>query len=432
MSSTFVQKTGKRKEKFVSSTDRKSMLPFFSCRDYVTPLSFWAKMWYSLSAGKPDYPKGKKYMKRLFVWMLVLCLMLTACGGNAEEETNTVQTQETIEYTIATPAVTEGFVIPTEEATEATEPPVEENPNTINPLTGEVLAEPSNARPFAIMLNNHKAALPHHGVSQADIVYETLVEGGMTRYMALFTDPASVSDIGSVRSCRPPYVGFVQAYDAIYSSASGDQSVLNMITSQGVDYINALVYEGSYFYRNQNRLNRGIAWEHTLFVTGEDFYQLAVDREMRTTRKEGQTYGLNFDDAVVYEGDSANTVKIYFQPGGKTTTCTYDAEKGGYTLFQNGLDYVDGNTDELVAFRNVLVLEAESYVMSNGVHVYMENVGEGPGYYARDGVIIPITWSRAGEDEPYSYKTADGQELVMGVGTSYIAVISDGSPVEFE
>ena len=368
-------------------------------------------------------------MKRLFVWMLVLSLALCGCGGSTEE---TTEATETTEIVMDTPAVTEGYVAPTEEATEATEPPPQAQAEKINPLTGEKLDQESNARPFAIMLNNHKAALPHHGVSQADVVYETLVEGGMTRYMALFMDPASVSDIGSVRSCRPPFVGFVQAYDAIYSSASGDQAVLNMITGQGVDYINGLVYEGSYFYRNQNRLSRGVAWEHTLFVKGEDFFRLAKDREMRTTRKEGQTYGFEFDESVAYNGESAETVKIHFQKSGKTTTCTYDAEKGGYTLYQNGLDYVDGNTDEKVVFRNVLVLEAESYIMENGVHVYMENVGEGPGYYVRDGKIVPITWSRAGEDEPYSYKTADGQTLKLGVGKTYIAVITDGAPVEAE
>ena len=372
-------------------------------------------------------------MKRLFVWMLVVCLMLTACGSGTEETTEAAQTEAAAEETAqVTEEVPETTEFPTEVATEPTEPPVEEIPGTVNPLTGETLAEPSNARPFAIMLNNHKAALPHHGVSQADIVYETLVEGGMTRYMALFTDPANAGPIGSVRSARPPYVGFCQAYDALYSSASGMDNVLGMVTGGGVDYLNALVYEGSYFYRNQSRLNQGIAWEHTLFIDGEDFYQLAVDKGMRTTRKEGQTYGFTFDDAVAYEGAAANTAKIYFQKNGKTTTCTYDAEKGGYTLYQNGLDYVDGNTGEKVVFRNVLVLEAESYVMSNGIHVYMETVGEGPGYYLRDGVMVPITWSRATEADPYAYKTADGQELVMGVGTSYIAVISDGSPVEFE
>lgn len=366
-------------------------------------------------------------MKRLFALLLALCLLLCACGGSAEETTEET-TVETTEETTEPPTTT----FPTEEATEATEPPAEAAPDTINPLTGETLEEASNARPFAIMLNNSKSALPHHGVSAADVIYETLVEGGMTRYMALFLDPTEAEAIGSVRSCRPPFVGFVQAYDAIYSSASGDSSVLSVITAQGVDYLNALVYEGSYFYRNQSRLNSGTAWEHTLFVTGEDFYQLAVDREMRTTRKDGQTYGMTFDDSAVYDGEDATTVKIYFQNGGKSTTCNYDEEKSVYTLYQQGLDYVDGNTGELVELRNVLILEAESHIMENGVHVYMETVGEGPGYCLRDGKIIPITWSRSGEDEPYQYTTADGEPLTLGVGSTYIAVITDGAPVEYE
>lgn len=362
-------------------------------------------------------------MKRLFALLLALCLLLCACGSSAG-----APAIETTEETTEPPTTT----FPTEEATEATEPPVAEEPDTVNPLTGETLAEASNARPFAIMLNNSKSALPHYGVSAADVVYETLVEGGLTRYMALFLDPTEAEAIGSVRSCRPPFVGFVQAYDAIYSSASGDGSVLSTITSQGVDYLNALVYEGSYFYRNQSRLNSGIAWEHTLFVKGQDLYQLAVDKQMRTTRKDGQTYGLHFDDSAAYDAETANTVKIYFQKGGKTTTCHYDSEKNAYTLYQQGMDYVDGNTGELVEFRNVLVLEAESHIMENNVHVYMETVGDGAGYCLRDGKIIPITWSRSGEDEPYVYTTADGQELSLGVGTTYIAVITDGSTVEYE
>jgi len=265
-------------------------------------------------------------MKRLYVWMLVLCLLLSACGGGEEETTETtVPTEATVQYTEAVPETTQ---FPTEVPTEPTEPPVQEDPDTINPLTGETLDQADNTRPFAIMMNNHAQALPHHGVSHADVVYETLVEGGMTRFMALFTDPAGAGPIGSVRSARPPYVGFCQAYDALYCSASGMDSVLGMVTSGGVDYINALIYEGSYFYRNQSRLNRGVAWEHTLFIDGEDFLQLALDRQMRTTRKEGQGYGFVFDDTVNYQGEAANTAKIYFQKGGKTTTCTYDGVLG--------------------------------------------------------------------------------------------------------
>lgn len=370
-------------------------------------------------------------MKKSIAWLLLAGLLLAGCGaGEAEESSTPPSTMETVQYT--QPETQPETEYPTEEATEPTEPPVAQAPEKINPLTGETLREESNARPFAIMLNNHKAALPHCGVSQADVLYETLVEGGMTRYMALFLNPAKVADIGSVRSCRPPFIGFAKAYDAIYCSASGAQEILNMVTSQGVDYINALYYDGSYFYRNQSRLNQGVAFEHTLFTTGEDFYQLAVDRQMRTTRKEGQTYGFRFDDSVVYAGTDATKAVISFESGGKTTTCTYDADKGGYTLYQNGLNYTDGNTGEVVVLRNILVLEADHYTMANGVHVYVETVGEGPGYYLRDGVAVPITWSRADDDSPYCYRTVDGQELVMGVGSTYVAVIADGAPVEFQ
>lgn len=374
-------------------------------------------------------------MKRLFVWMLAMCLLLSACGGAGEttEATEEMTTEATVQYTeAATEAVPETTEFPTEVATEPTEPPVEELPDTVNPLTGETLEQASNARPMAIMINNSSSALPHHGISAADLLFETLVEGGMTRCMAMFTDPASAGPIGSVRSVRPPFVGFCQAYDALFSSASGADNVLGMVTSGGVDYLNALVYEGSYFYRNQQRLNSGYAFEHTLFIDGEDFYQLALDKEMRLTRKEGQTYGFRFDDAAAFEGEAANKIKIYFEKNGKTTTVNYDAEQGVYTLYQQGKDVIDGNTGELVPFRNILILQAEKSINPNGIHVHMETVGEGAGYCARDGKIIPITWSRATEADPYSYKTADGQDLVLGVGTSYIAVVSDGAPLEVE
>lgn len=362
-------------------------------------------------------------MKRFFALTLAACLILCGCGQQAPDETTTAATTETT----TAPAET------TQATTEATEPSTEPTmPEDVNPLTGEALDAPSNDRPYAIMINNHKAALPHCGISEADVLYELPVEGGMTRYMAIFLDPSQAKAIGSVRSARPPFVQLVQAYDAIYSSASGMDIVLNQISDSGVDYINALKYDGSYFYRDQARRNRGVSLEHTLFISGENLEALAQKNNLRTTRIEGQTYGFHFDEAAPFNGDTGETITISFQSDGKQTKCTYSEDKGGYTLYQQSRDYVDGNTGELVVFRNVLILEGECYPMNNGSHQYIENVGEGPGYYARDGKIIPITWSRESEDSPFVYKTADGTELNMGVGTTYCALIADGSPVEYK
>lgn len=371
-------------------------------------------------------------MKRLIALILALSLCLCACGGAPEETTETTEatettvTTETTEATEATEATTEA----TEESTEPTEETVD--PALLHPLTGETMAAASDSRPFAIMINNAKEALPHCGISQADLVYETCVEGGMTRFMAIFMDPGSVGAIGSIRSARPPYLGFVQAYDAVLSSASAASNVLNMIYSNGLDYINAVMYDGSYFYRDSGRLNAGYNLEHTMFVTGENLVKVAQSKGFRLTRQEGQSYGLLFDDEAIPAGQKATNVTVSFTSGGKTTTAIYDEANNCYNLNQYGIDYIDGNTNEKVEFSNVLVLEAARSVLSNGLHIQMETVGEGPGYLLRDGVAVPITWSRADSAAPYVYKTAEGADVYLATGSTYIAVIADGAPVEIQ
>lgn len=371
--------------------------------------------------------KERKNMKKLIALMLVLGIVLCGCSGGADETTET-----TTEPTETTAAPTETTAAPTEAPTEVptTEPagdPAVAVP--VNPLTGEELEEESNDRPYAIMINNAKVALPHQGVAEADILYETCVESGMTRFMAIYMDPSGVESIGSIRSARPPYIDIVQGYDAIYCSASAASNVLSMISSADVSYLNAVM--SSKFYRDQWRMDN-MGYEHSMMVDGDDLIAYAKEKGLRLTRNEDTTYGLNFDESVVYTGETANTVEISFQSGGKTTTCHYNEELGGYTLTQYGIDYTDGNTNELVSFRNVLILKCNRWVLSNGVHVQMDTVGEGEGYYVRDGQIIPIKWSRTDVDSPFVYTTADGAVLNFGVGTTYVAVIAEDAPVSYE
>ncbi len=358
-------------------------------------------------------------MKKYILSVLALCLVLSGCGKDAQE--TTAATQQTTKSTVAT---TEATTVPTTAATKPTEGLMD-----LNPLTGEKLDKPNDNRPYAIMLNNHHVALPHHGVGAADVVYETCVEGGMTRFMAIFSDPAKAGPIGSVRSARPPFLDIVQGYDAIYSSASADDSVLSVIESKGLDYLNGLT--SSYFYRDSWRADN-VGFEHSLFVKGEDLVNFAKDESVRQTHKENQQYGFIFDDQAAFDGKSAKKITISFQDGGKETLCNYDEKLKAYTLNEYDMDYVDGNTDELVPFRNILVLNANRWVLSNGIHVQMDTVGEGTGYYARDGKIVPIKWSRKDVDSPFAYTYEDGKPVNFGVGKTYVAVIQDGAPVEFE
>lgn len=358
-------------------------------------------------------------MKRIIAWMLVLVLMLAGCSGESAETTEPTGT--TAAPTETTAPATE----PPAQTTEATEAPTEETaPAFTNPLTGEALDAAYEGRPIAIMLNNHKIATPHQGVAAADILYETCVEGDMTRFMAIFTDIAAAGPIGSIRSCRPPYVDIVQGYDAVYSSASGDQAVLDRIYNNGVDYINGLI--SAKFYRDDDRMNN-MGFEHSLMVDGEDL--LAEAQANGWTQWDAGTYGLNFDEAPI-GGESAASATVTFT-GGKTSSVAYDASLGGYKLSQYGAEYVDGNTGEALVFRNVLVLQAHRWIMSNGIHVQMDTVGSGSGWYLRDGKIIPITWSRADVDEPFTYTDASGNTVSFGAGKTYVAIIPEDLTVSY-
>lgn len=366
-------------------------------------------------------------MKRLTALMLVLCLMLCGCGsGSSETTTPSTEPSETSTQDI-TEEVTEEV---TEDVTEeVTEEVTEAEILYTNPLTGEATEVEWNKRPFAIMINNAQVALPHHGVSAADIIYETCVEGGMTRFMAIFTDPTEAKTIGSIRSARFPFVSIVQSYNAIYSSAQGDNCVTDKIYAAKIDYLNALA-SNNYFYRDSERLKR-LALEHTMFIKGTGLVSYAESKGYTTTQSADYDYGLNFDDSVAARGNDVEKVTIYFTSGGKTTTATYNKDLGGYTLYQYNQNYIDGNTGEKVVFRNVIILTANRWVWSDNKNVVMDLVGTGSGWYLRDGKLEKITWKRAKESDPFTYTYSDGTEITLGVGTTYVAIISNASTIKY-
>lgn len=364
-------------------------------------------------------------MKKLIALTLAMTLLLCGCGGT-NDETTTPSTDETTvatETPITTAVATEVTTEPTTIATEA--PAVD-----INPLTGEELDEVNHNRIVAVMINNSSKALPQCGIGQADMIYEILAEGSTTRLMALFTDVAQAGPIGPVRSLRAYYLNIMRGYDAICTSAGGSSEADNMVYNLNYDRVNGIVGTGSsYFYRDSwRRENRG--YEHSLFITGEDLVKAAQAMDF-ATETEREDYGLIFTTEPLTDGTDVNQAVIHFQSGGKTTTLTYDETQGIYTAYQQGLDLTDGNTGENIPFRNVLVLFAHSYVMDEEAHLYVQTTGEGSGYYLRDGKAVEIRWSRADETSDYEYYDLQGNQIAFGVGKSYIAIVSEGSPVDF-
>ena len=243
-------------------------------------------------------------MKRIFALLLALSLLLCACGSKPAETTAPTTVPATTEpTTVPTTVPPETTVPPT---TEATEPA----PVDTNPLTGEALDEVNDNRPLAIMINNLSKAVPQCGISKADILYEIIAEGSVTRFMAIFHDLSDVGVIGPVRSVRPYFFRVAQHYGAILSSAGGSDEAIDLVGDMGWDYLNGIAGAGNYFYRDEwRRSNRG--YEHSLMTTGENLLK-AIEKKGFDDTMEDTDYGFHFTEEAMTAGEDANTITVWF------------------------------------------------------------------------------------------------------------------------
>ena len=355
-------------------------------------------------------------MKKLLALILALCLLLCGCGKGAEETT----VPETTEPETTVPETTEP---------ETTEPEPTE-PEYINPLNGQILAQPFTERIFAVSINNISPALPFQGVSQADIVFEMLVNDYATRCLALFTNIQGVSSVGSIRSGRKNFVDVGEAYDAIIGHAGYGSVVRSEFSSRGIDNINLGNWAG---YRDQTRLSSGYALEHTLFVTGQKYYEAAVKAGFRVEQPADKDYGLDFvDDATPADGEDASQINIWFWD--KKTVMTYNDQIGKYEFSEYGKDVTDENTGEIISFENVIVMLCTVNNERPGTALYhvADVQGSGEGYFACNGKIIPIQWHHENKTDPFTFTLTDGTPLELGVGNTYIAFAPNTEEVEYQ
>ncbi len=279
----------------------------------------------------------------------------------------------------------------------------------------------SDTRPYAVMINCHGEALPQAGLDNAYMVYELMVEGGITRMMALFKD-VDVSKIGSVRSARTQYLDYVYENDAIYAHAGGAQDALDRIANERINDVDV---DGQYGFRDTT-LNR--AWEHKLFTSTDLIKQGANNRGYRTTTEVHSLLNYSADeiDLSSYEGSSvANNVSIKYSDY-RTSNYVYDSENKVYLRKMNDTDNIDLVTGKQYTVKNIIIYGINySGYCDHGycAYVKIDNVGSGEGYYVSNGYSIPITWNKSGKNEKTIYKVkATGEELKVNDGNTYIQI----------
>ena len=291
------------------------------------------------------------------------------------------------------------------------------------PSTGEIkiIDLNSNTRPYAIMINCKSEALPQAGLQDAYLVYEEMVEGGITRMMALFKDK-NLTKVGSIRSARVQYLPYVFENDAIYVHAGGSVEADNRMANEKINHIDA---DGQYGQRDME-LAKKRAWEHTLFTNSKLLNKAASNYGYRTTstQKPVLNYQAEEVDLSKYKTEDANKVSIKYSYY-RTSNYAYDKESKTYLRSMNNAKNIDLVTNEQYKVKNIIIYGVKYNTVNLRGAGYQDPqiYGKGDGYYVTDGVALPITWEKKDEKSQTVYKIKEtGDELVVNDGNTYIQI----------
>ncbi|MFL0557843.1 MULTISPECIES: DUF3048 domain-containing protein [Paenibacillus] len=336
-------------------------------------------------------------------WLLLLFLlimMLSACGKVGEPAAPA--------DTNAPPQLTE-----TPEDNPEPEPAA---PAYTAPLTGLPLEEPLTRRPLAIMINNAPAARPQSGLIDADVVYEVLAEGGVTRLVSIFHSQADNAKIGPIRSIRPYMIDLGESYHGVLVHAGASNEAFAILQRQHKEDLDEITNAGAYFWRDKSRKA-----PHNLYSNVEKLLEGAAKRGYTTEDTAVPGYLFYKENEHSDSLETANHVEIKFQLDSYRVGYEYDAASGLYKRFINGEPHTDLETGDPLTAANVVVMGADHRVLDDvgRLEVGLELGGEA--ILFQQGKVIQANWIRKEGDMIRFIK--DNAEIPMVPGQTFIHIV---------
>lgn len=287
-------------------------------------------------------------------------------------------------------------------------------------LTGLwVPLEVGTKRPYAFQFNNFKTVSNQWGISQADIVYEAIVEGGITRLLGI-GENYSGDKIGSTRSARHYFVSIADEYDAIYIHFGKTKYATAKMNELGIDHMDGSEGIGdTVFYRDKS-----IKAPHNAFASLEGIQAGIKKKGFRTEHAEGYEphYSFYQEDTDLTNGTAADRIDIDYSSY-NSPYFEYNSTDKLYYRYQFGAPHIDSNTGKQLAFKNIIIQFVKEWnIDKNGYQTMDIENASGSGYYITNGKLVPITWKKNEAKRWMRYYDENGNELTVNPGKTFIAL----------
>lgn len=301
-----------------------------------------------------------------------------------------------------------------------------------NPLNGVMYTKKESdiwrtRLPLAVMVENLVDIRPQSGLSKADIVYEALSEGGITRFMAVFLGQEA-SEIGPIRSARPYYLDWAIELKALYAHIGGSPEALDRIANEG---IRTLPEEYPYYFRKENsQLSR----EHTAFSSTKGLWQMANSRDF-SGPPTFQSWSFKDQEASASARPAGSTLTLGFSGlDDYQVRWTYNSDKNLY-LRSSGLPLktdFDKTNNEQIGAKNIIVQFADHISLKDDKNrISISTTGSGEAKIFRDGQVIEGKWEKHSPASRTIFYDSNNKEVIFNRGQIWVEVVPTDSRVEY-
>lgn len=325
------------------------------------------------------------------------------------------------------------------------------------PLNGKLYTKAEreiwqSRRPLGVMIENHQEARPQSGLFRADVVYEVVAEGGITRFLAIFYCGAAAKnlEIAPVRSARTYFLDWISEYDGLYNHVGGagrcgDPTVderakaLCQIDNYGIKDLDQFGISFPDCYRNPDRLDHPVATEHQMVCLSDNLYEIAKAKGWTNADEKGVAWNKNFsswtfkEDTKLEDRPASFSAEFNFWKGYKDylVRWDYDQKTNSYFRFNGGQPHQDLEGEQLQAKNIVIQFAKEEGPVDEHLHLLYQTKGEGKALVFQDGKVISGTWRKKDRLSRTKFYDQQGREIKFNRGEIWIEILPTGTKVDY-
>ena len=278
--------------------------------------------------------------------------------------------------------------------------------------------ERAKLKPIAIMLENHVDSRPIAGLEQASIIYETIVEGDITRFLAIFDGNLASKKIGPIRSARPFFVELAQEWNPVYWHAGGSSEALTMLKQSSMYNVNEISGDGIYFWRDTRRPP-----PHNLFTSADQIKRALAAKEIATTA-DFTPWPFKNDEAIPLAEAAVEDITINFSADSwYQVVYRYNPDNNDYTRYQDDKIHKT-EAGIILKAKNIIVQHVTYDIIDDYGRLEINLTGRGAAEVYRDGSKIEGYWKKT-NGRTYFYNSKNNSLINLNRGTTWVELVFD-------